>query len=282
MKTWAIFLAACILSGCGAPRIREAQLPSAADLRFRHNARTSAIERLWARAVVEVRWTDERGKRRFEQGDGYLLFSKPDQVALSLGKLGEKWYWLGGDAQRFWWFDLNPQDDKLNTAYVGYHHDIDPQNPDPQLLVPPRQFIGLLGLTDLPESAQMRAGDARRIAGPDKLAVAFHVPADPAAGTLEQRIVLGTVSGRPLEIAYIDAGGATIASAKLGRYQSMQTVGPAVPTRIELTVPARKAELKISLEAMSGEADRFSDAQFDFESLARSLKPERIETIGPR
>lgn len=215
-----------------------------------------------------------------------MLFRKPNQIALSISKAFERYYWLGCDAQRFWWFDLNPQDDLPNTAYVGHHEDLDPrgrQASPSQVLIPPGQLIELLGVTDLPASVQQSALEPVR--GKEKAAVVFRIPVEFAGQPAEQHIVVGAITARPLSITFFDNHGGTVARAELSGYK-WPGVGPggtlpAIATRILVTVPDRKVELKINLfsESITADPEKFSDAQFDFDALVRALKPEQVKVM---
>ena len=278
--------ASCLLlAACAQPRAKEADRAVAQDLLERYNARTAKIEQFSARGVIEVRWTDERGKRRFEQGDVHFLYRKPDQVALSISKAFERIYWLGCDSQRFWWFDLNPHDEFPDTAYVGRHEYLDRPG-DIEVFIPPRQLIELLGVTDLPPEAQVATVQPLR--GPEKSAVAFRAPAEFAGLPGERYTTVGAVTAQPLAITFVDAHGGTLARAELSGYKPITTPGkplgavPAVATRITATLPGRGVELKIVLfaESLTGDPEKFSDSQFDFEALQRALRPERVRLLG--
>ncbi len=70
-----------------------------------YNQRLAFVERLRARAIVRLRYTDADGKLREEQPEGTLQFAVPDRVALTLGKAGRTVFWFGSDADRYWWLD---------------------------------------------------------------------------------------------------------------------------------------------------------------------------------
>jgi hypothetical protein len=71
---------------------------TAEDVLEAHNARAAALDRLWARASVQVTGADENG-RLSEQAEGHLQIDQPDRVALSLGKLGKVQLYLGSNAE---------------------------------------------------------------------------------------------------------------------------------------------------------------------------------------
>lgn len=107
--------AVAVLGGCQASPIggepiarpETPQAPSYQEVAERYNERAQHFDRLWARTTVRLRYLDEEGRWQTEQGDdGHLMLVRPDHVALSTGKLGEPFFRLGSNGERFWWFDL--------------------------------------------------------------------------------------------------------------------------------------------------------------------------------
>src|SRR5690606_7570193 len=95
------------------PVQNQASLPTYSELIDRYNARLEGLGRVWASTDVEMRWRDAKGKERFEKGDGKFLYVRtdadaatPDNVAVTVEKLGKTLLWAGSDADRFWLFDL--------------------------------------------------------------------------------------------------------------------------------------------------------------------------------
>src|SRR5690606_20308362 len=56
-----------------APIEGAAELPDYAELVGRYNANAAALERVFARTKVELRWRDDKGRPRRESGDGRLI-----------------------------------------------------------------------------------------------------------------------------------------------------------------------------------------------------------------
>lgn len=117
-----------------------------------HNQRVGRLDRLWARAIVEVRFTDAQGDRKWEQGNGFFQLRDRDNLALSVGKVGEVLLWIGCDSDRYWVLD------RLNTptAYSGHHDTITPERLSRAgLPVPPQDLLRLAGLRPIdPERAE--------------------------------------------------------------------------------------------------------------------------------
>ncbi len=110
-----------------------------------HNERVAQIDRLWARVSVRIKGTDARGKGFEEQGEGHLQVTRPDQVSLSIGKLGETYFAYGSNPDRYWMFDLSDSDNRV--ALVGAVENLTPARADEiGLSVHPGDLIGALGI----------------------------------------------------------------------------------------------------------------------------------------
>lgn len=137
----ALLIAGCATSG---PRAApDTPLPSAAAAVEAHNARVARLDRLWARAIVTLRFTDENGNEKWEQGDGYFQMRDASKLALSIGKVGEVLLWIGCDEERYW--VLNRLNDPI--AYTGRHDLLTGERlARAGLPVPPRELLRLGGL----------------------------------------------------------------------------------------------------------------------------------------
>ena len=127
MARWWLVSAACalavVLAGCKAkkamPPLERVQRPAPLleDVRASVNARAEKLQRVWARAVTSIAWTQPDGTRRSEQGEGFFQLMQPSNLALDIGKVGEVVIWAGCDASRYW--VIRRGDEK--TAIVGRH-----------------------------------------------------------------------------------------------------------------------------------------------------------------
>ncbi|MBI1373703.1 MAG: hypothetical protein GC159_13315 [Phycisphaera sp.] len=278
----ALIAAVMMLSGCATTPRDDAPVGEAisyASVRARYNVRADRVKQMWVRSVVEVRWKDDDGKH-FEQGDGPLILRKPDDVALSVGKLGNTMLWLGADAQRFWLFNLNPPKGEAKTAYVGYHADVGKHGMN-RLPIPvrPNQLIDLLGITALPDGPAV----ARRTTSGD---VTVTVQQSGAGGTYEQVYVLDAETMMPKAISF-RSGGEVYVTANLTNYKPLRISEvapgswPLVPGRIEINAPKENATMTLFLTDPIDGAERIRDTQFDFERLAKALKPAKIVELKP-
>ena len=285
----AMAFAACILCvACRTPQpVPEGPPPDAADLLREYNKRAEGIRRIWARVEVEAHWVDEDGSSQSERGDGQLFVRKPRELALTIGKLGDIYFWLGCNERAFWWFDENPHDKLPNTAYIGLNENIGkpgmPRLPTP---VPPDQLIELLGITELPPESI----EAAKVTMPKGggAAIWFDIPNRLSNNTVKQRVLVGAITGRPLAIQFADQQGRIIAEARLSEYQLMKVpdapygAWPYVATRIDINIPEPKSSLTLHMEGLRSDKSKFKDALFDFAALQAARKPEQIRDLAPK
>lgn len=239
-----------------------------------YNARAARLPRIWSRAVVQVRYLDEDGKQRSVQGEGHLQVIQPDRLALSAGKLGETLFWLGGDSDRFWAFELGD----ASRASVGRHENVG--RPCARALaapVHPLEALDLLGVTPLPAEPSPVAwsADGR------SLVVEFPGRFGP------QRVFIDPMDYLPVRIELLDPrDGAVAVVATLEQHERVWIDGspgynPQVATRIVIEHPGSESEVRLTLsDANDGsQRGRLADAAFNFESLLRAFGPDEIVVL---
>ncbi len=94
---------------------QAAPLPTAAQIAAAERARVGALERLYARGILEVRSKDDQGDH-FDQGDLDLRWNRTMGLALSLSKLGDRWIWIGSDLSQWWIFELKSDPTRLRMG----------------------------------------------------------------------------------------------------------------------------------------------------------------------
>jgi len=286
----ALFIAACEAPprAADAPG-NETPAPAAVDagaVIARHNDRVRRLNQMWSRAVVEVEWVDEKGKARFEQGDGPLILRKPHELALAVGKLGNTMYWLGSDAGRYWLLQLDPPDGEPRAAYVGHHGPAaEAELKRMPLPIRPDLLMQLMGVSTVP----LPDDDAGvKVAQSDPEAVVAHIESRQTPGMRELRF--DPAKARLQRVVIHDEEGRVIAEAELSRYKTVELRGvplggwPEIPHRIELRLPRRQATATLFLsQTTDGRADeKVRDAQFDLERLLRAFRIDRVELIDPK
>lgn len=273
-----LLLAALLCGGCVAPRQAQpvaappVDTPAIAyvDLATAFNARVGQLGRLWSRTRVEVRWIDTEGKRRFDAGEGYLIYELPSRVALSVGKVGQTGLWAGSNEEFYWLLDA--QSDP-RRAWFGRHDRVGVRPPaDFPLAVAPHDLPRLLGIAPLPLE-------------PDDAVTISH---DAGACTLllpqqHMQLTLDAVTLMPLRVALLDDEGRVVIASQLGSPQPVRIRGlgsadwPLISGRIRVSVNgdgtdlAPEADMTLELvgDVLGGDArGRINPRLFDFDHLA--------------
>lgn len=257
---------AVLLGGCRAGVRHPKPIPGITSLKVveAQNARVAGLERLWARASVQVTSTNDKGRRLRDQGEGHLQVVQPWSIALTLGKVGQTQLYLGSNDQLYWWIDLIDADDKV--AVFGRHEFVTTAKAD-VLGVPihPRDLVHLLGVTPIPDEVadQSLEWDAQSHAG-------LLVPAQSGS----RRVWFDVSSMQPTRVEMFDADGALTLTAELDRYGFVNVVGdatlkPQIPERIDIRIASDDTLVKISLYDPENRPIR--PTAFDFERLVKGL-----------
>ncbi len=248
-------------------------VPSYAEVAAAHNARAARLGRLWSRAAVQLRYTDAEGTVRREQGEGHLQIVQPANLALSVGKLGEVVFWLGSDAERFWWFDLGD----ASTASVGRHENaMKPCIGELPLPVHPLDLLDLIGVTPLPASSATAP-----VVGPGGRVV-VDVPA--RAGV--RRLFFDASTMRPVRVELWVAGKSTPeVVSELTEYERVDVaeggVDPRTASRISVRDLGSDSEIVLFLSDMNdgSRAGRLAPFVFDFDELLDAHRPARVVVL---
>lgn len=262
---------AVLLAGCrgGVRHPRPVPGVTAAQVVEAQNARVAGLERIWARASVQVTSTNDKGRRLRDQGEGHLQVVQPWSIALTLGKLGQTQLYLGSNDQYYWWIDLVDSSDKV--AVFGRHEYVTSAKAD-VLGVPihPRDLVHLLGVTPLPGEAgeQTLEWDARSHAG-------VRVPTQSGS----RRVWFDVSNMQPTRVEMFDSDGVLTLTADLDRYDFVNVVGdatlkPQIPERIDIRIAADDTHVKISLYDPENRPIR--PTAFDFERLVKGLGVDTI------
>lgn len=274
------------IAGCVAPQERPAQpppnLPAYHELAARHNANLDRIDRLWARAVVELHWQDRKGKH-FEQGDGNLMVILSDRVALSVGKLGNAMLWAGCDDTRYWLFDL--RDEPL--VYVGSHAAAYHRDPlDLPIQVRPLDLVQLTGLVPIPPSPP---GVTPKVDWNN----GCYLIKPPGQ---QRRLWLDPQTARPKRIELLTPAGQSRVICRLSRWERMTIAGtppggfPWVATRMQMQLTDDEdatVTLFLSEPSDGRENNRIKFKAFNLDHLVKVFKPRRYvdldapEQVGP-
>lgn len=229
----------------------------------KQNARAKRLERLWARAVVSITYTDDDGAERWEQGEGHFQVIQPSRMALSVGKLGEVFLWIGCDEERYWLID--PKETK--RAYVGRHDMVTREKIESLgLPVPPRDLIALAGITPVPAGGGAR--DPRLVRESD---ATFTFDQRRDGGVWRTRVDAATLD--PVGIDIVSDAGDVVVEAVLERYREVKLRGevgffPQVASKMRLVHLPTNSSMTLTLtDASDGGKNRLVPQAFEFESL---------------
>lgn len=248
-----------------------APLPSYRELVDRYNANLAGLDRLWSATDVQIRFRNEAGKAKFEEGEGKLLYVRPNELALTVEKLGKTYLWAGGDAERFWMFDNDSR-----TAYVGHHRNIGkPCMQELPLPVHPASVPYLLGLVPLdPAVPPDEGGTVERLQG-------YYLIEPPG---LKLRLLLDPTTARPVRVDLTDANGKSVVISRLEAFAPVQIEGappessPHIATRADVYVTGEEARMTLFLKRLSDGRDgnRIRPQAFDFDTLIKAHKPKEV------
>jgi|GEM_PF-1013251 len=272
------------------PAVGEAnkKAPSYDEVAQRWNTRTNDLSRIWARAVVQIRYVDADGKRHNEQGEGHLQLVQPSDFALSIGKLGEVLLWLGSDASRYWL--IEPGD--ASHASVGAHATLGMAcHKSLGLPAHPLDMLDLMGVTALPTLAGAQAA-GREAPWVTLTRDAQLLVVEAPARFGRRRMFLDPVTLLPRRIqlfpsVQVSPGDAPAISADLTNPApvKLRTRGgffPRVASRIEIDHPASDTHIVLHLTDLSDgrdQAGRLSPRVFDFNSLTSAFAVSDIEQL---
>lgn len=255
--------------------------PSFASLAASHNDRVARLTQIYAIGVIEIRWTDRKGKH-FEQGNMELWIHQPRRTALRVEKLGEPLLWLGSNDTQYWLFDLLGDERAL---HLGSHDSAQGQSSGGTGLmidIKPLSLLDLVGITAInaDEPAAVRYSAQHK---------AWVIAATGQGGPMQ--IYFDRQSLLPNRIESLDEAGNIIAHSTLQRYKSVTMPGvsplafPKLAHQIDIVAPPTPAgagggEVKIVMDNSTTVVDATQlQRVFDLEQLKRALRPGRIQPM---
>ncbi len=270
----------CALSGCsGNPRPilsgDSDPLPDPHEVVSTWNERAERMDRLWGRVAVTFRFTDEDGKRRFEQGEGHFQRRDGSDLALSVGKLSEIMLWIGADDSRYWLIQRLDG----NRVWFGKHETYTrTKGQSLGLPIAPRELLMLMGISPFPIEADVAI--ARDSSGDLVLTVGESLGAERPSGIW--RVRLNPISRLPSTIELLDDQGESILHAEhtmvtptIVRYEQSSAFDH-IAQAIRITYPRDDASIAINFSAEltdSTRTGRLRDSAFDLDVLTDLLGP---------
>ncbi|MEM9419463.1 MAG: hypothetical protein AAGA25_10510 [Planctomycetota bacterium] len=239
------------------------EVPDYVELVTRYNQNATALERVWARTKVEMRWRDGKNRKRRESGDGRLIFERPLKTAWTVEVLGDVKMWAGSDVNGFWMFDLL---DERRAYYGRYGQPLAQPLPLP---VQPEAVPFLLGLMPIDE--------ARRPAAPEVEVFNGYFVIEPPG--LNLRLMLDPATARPVRIDLTDpAGGSVLTCVLTGEIAVTNDAELDVylPEIAELYPQGDESRLTVTFKSATSNEEKIKRKWFDFDGLIKALKPKEV------
>ncbi|MCA9283916.1 MAG: hypothetical protein KDA22_01785 [Phycisphaerales bacterium] len=246
--------------------------PTSTAIVSAQTARLAKLLPLHASGQVELRWVDEDGSH-FEFCRGDLFAAAGPLVALDLRKAGERFLFLGCDAQRSWAFDLRAAPRRLDV----WPHGTAAQREQ-------AAGVSALDLVDLTGLGPFRIADGEPEYEP--ASGQWTVKAEGLGGPIRVWVERNWLV--PVRIDALDEVGNTRLSSTLEEYRGIDRPGlppgalPRLPERVRIVAPQRDTSVMLSLATADPDGSAVAPGLFDLERLVRILRPEDVQGLEPR
>lgn len=241
--------------------------PSTIEIASKHNQRVEPLDTLWARISIRAKGVYPDGEKYEEQGEGHIQIDKPNNVSLTIRKLGELYFAYGANSESYWSFNLLDGDHK--TLMIGQLDRVTAEKAS-QLGMPihPGELIALTGLMpiDLSGAGGTRWSDDGKLVGvsvPSHWGM-FILWFDPKTNLVSRSDVF-------------DQDGDLIASADLSRYKLANVPDHQpilVPGKIQITNPGQEGFVRIELS--EPRSKRIKPMVFDPNRLKRAYRVDEV------
>jgi len=224
--------------------------------------------------------TDAQGKPIDEESEGFFITEPPFRLSMSVNKLGEAYFLLGSNPERYWWFDLSRPE---RPAYVGFHAAATPEKAvGVGLPVHPLDLLELVACTPIdpssPGQSTSWAADAPAHAG----VIPVVVSSPTRWGS--RRLYIDPRDGTASRVVLADSNGNTLVESELGRYEPVLHTQASVATLITLRLaPSNRGTLTVRMTLYGMEDRELNPALFNLdEQRARRDIRNVIDLDAPR
>lgn len=240
-----------------------------------YNSHIERLDKLWARALIRMWYTDEKGERHSDQGDdGHLQVVRGEgKLSFDIGKLGKTYFHLGCDDERYWWMDLSEE----RVAWVGRHANAARHRVgNSPLPIHPLDMIDLLALTLLPVS-DVGTDPGRVVSSADGDLIAVIVPSRWG----HRRVWLEPETYRPVYIELLDSSGKAVVFSKLGRPREVIVRGESRPwpifsSEVLIEMPYSDTRVRLRLSDLENRKGGQKDMPFEFDRLVEVYRIQDI------
>ncbi len=239
-----MMLTGLVLGGCrdvrpAKPRGYYGPTQSLAEVTGIINQNNRAIVSLWASHDFEADIADETGHRNFINGDGTLMYSRPDRFRL----LGDKpvvgrVFDIGANAERYWL--LLPE--QVRMMWWGYTANLG-RDCATTLPIRPDLFLEVLGIGEFTDDYRADPAPVMRFNNDADAYMFLWIQTRPDRLIAQKEIWYDRTSKLPKLVLLFDADGRIVLRAYLSDHQPVEVPNtpppqrPRIATRFELFFP---------------------------------------------
>jgi hypothetical protein len=292
MRKLGVLAAGLTLLGVGACRdkpktpgegsvIQRGVPPAYADIARAYNARVEGLNRFQSSAALNVEATNQKGEVIKEQVEGPILIELPSNFSLRMTKVQKPVFYLGSNAERYWWVDLlaDPK-----TATVGTHAKATPESTAAfGVPVHPLDLIEVLGIKPLPGADSAEAKLAKVEWSKNGRLVGVTLPG--RWGT--RRLWLDPSSYAPAIIELLDDREQLVVRCTISGFQPVAVSGnallhPWAPKRLDVELPRQAAKVIISLQDVQNPGEAMRVQVFNLETVLKHYDVKKMVDIDQR
>lgn len=253
--------------------VRNEPPPSAEEIARIYNPTVEHLDRLWARTELRIQGVDDDGKDFDETAEGHLQFIRPAMVSLTVKKVGETYFALGSNQDRYWWMDLR----KPRTAFIGSLANASPKAVA-RFGVPvhPLDLVDLLGVLPIDPAGASTAWSE------DGAEIVMSLP-----GRWGTRILRFRPEDAALVcVQLLDSHGEIVCESRITQTEPVEfrdtpDLKALAPTRLTLTLPARATTVTVALHDPQNRGSAMQQAPFNPDALLRAynIAPADVRSL---
>jgi outer membrane lipoprotein-sorting protein len=248
MKTFtlAIVVAAMIVSGCA--KVQRTAPPyygptqTMAQVVQQINANNAKITTLRAAHSFEATLVDDKGKSRSFSGDGYLLYTKPDNLLLTAGGI-IKYFEIGSNDNQYW-FTAYP--DEVSTQWWGDKSNFT-EAAARQIPIRPDLILEVLGVSEIDTNFLQPPVPVMRFNNDTRAYMFTWNRPLTNRWVAEKEVWYDLETKLPKLILLFDANGRIILRAYLSDHKQIPETGGMIATRYELFFPENKSQMSFHI-----------------------------------
>lgn len=252
MKTFLLAVVVSLLCGCAnCPKQRppyDRPTESMTAVVRAINDNNAKIKTIRASHTFEATLVDDKGKSHTFSGDGYLLFSKPDNLLLTAGGI-IKFFEIGMNDERYW-FTAYP--DEVSTQWWGEKSKLNDQGAK-QIPIRPDLLLEVLGVNEIEENFLQPPVPVMRV---NNDAWAYMLVWSRPVGNrwaAVKEVWYDIQTRQPKLVLLFDINGRIILRAYLSNPTPIQGTTATMPGKYDLFFPENKSHMAFTLTDVRNE-----------------------------